>query len=54
MTAPMWMALMPLVLLERVLFALGMVVAHHVLSFVFGKIDADVADKKQAVLATKC
>jgi hypothetical protein len=40
MTASMWIALMPIVLFERLLFALGMVVAHRMLSFVFGTIDA--------------
>lgn len=47
MTAHMWIALMPIVLLERVLFALGMVIAHRMLSFIFGAIDAvDTVDKK--------
>lgn len=40
MTASMWIALMPIVLVERILFALGMVVAHRILSSVFGTIDA--------------
>jgi len=39
MTAGMWMALMPIVALERTLFALGMVVAHYAISFIFGMID---------------
>lgn len=39
MTASMWIALMPIVLCERLLFALGMVIAHRLISFVFGKID---------------
>ena len=47
MTAHMWIALMPIVLLERVLFALGMVIAQRMLSFIFGAIDAvDTVDKK--------
>lgn len=40
MTATMWMGLMPIVIFERILFALGMVIAYHVLSFIFKKIDA--------------
>jgi hypothetical protein len=40
MTASMWMALIPIVIFERLLFTVGMVVAYHVLSFVFGLIDA--------------
>lgn len=39
MTATMWIALMPIVALERILFALGMVAAHHAISFVFRMID---------------
>lgn len=39
MTVGMWAALMPIVALERILFALGMVVAYHVISFVFRMID---------------
>ncbi len=39
MTVSMWMVLMPIVALERTLFALGMVVAHCVITFVFGMID---------------
>lgn len=53
MTATMWIALMPIVLCERILFALGMVVAHHVLAFIFGAIDAGVSvDQKPVVPAT--
>jgi hypothetical protein len=40
MTATMWMGLMPIVLLERTLFAMGMVVAYRILEFIFGKIDS--------------
>lgn len=39
MTPAMWMGLLPIVALERLLFALGMVVAHHLISFVLRKID---------------
>lgn len=39
MTPAMWMGLMPIVLLERTLFALGMVIAYRVIDFIFGKID---------------
>ena len=39
MTAGMWMGLLPIVLVERFLFALGMVVAHRLLSSIFGTID---------------
>jgi len=39
MTPAMWMALMPVVALERTLFALGMVIVHYVISFIFGMID---------------
>ncbi len=39
MTAGMWLGLMPIVLLERTLFALGMVVAYRVIEFIFEKID---------------
>ena len=40
MTAAMWMGLMPIVLFERILFAVGMVVAHRIFSFIFNAIDA--------------
>jgi hypothetical protein len=39
MTAALWMGLMPIVLFERIAFALGMVVMHQVISFIFGMID---------------
>jgi len=39
MTAHMWMALMPIVIIERVLFAVGMVVAYHAISYIFSKIE---------------
>lgn len=45
MTANMWMGLMPIVALERTLFALGMVVAHRFISYVFDMVD--VAQIKQ-------
>lgn len=49
MTAGMWIGLMPIVLCERILFALGMVVAHRVLSLIFGAIDAlNIVGKKSA------
>lgn len=48
MTATTWMALMPLVLFERVAFALGMVIMHHVISFVFGLIDMMCAQRVAA------
>ena len=55
MTAGMWAALMPIVALERTLFALGMVVAHHAIAFVFGMIDAaQHVGKKQVVFISKC
>ena len=40
MTAGMWIALIPIVLFERIAFALGMVIAHRMLSFIFGSIDS--------------
>ncbi len=45
MTAAMWMGLMPIVLFERVAFALGMVVMHHVILFIFGMIDMMVTQQ---------
>lgn len=39
MTPAMWMGLLPIVALERLLFALAMVVGHYLISFVFKKID---------------
>jgi len=39
MTAGMWMGLMPIVLFERIAFALGMVIAHRIFSMIFGMID---------------
>ena len=35
MTQSMWLALLPIVIVERVFFALGMVAAHHIISLVF-------------------
>ncbi len=50
MTAGMWIGLMPIVLCERIVFALGMVVAHRILSLIFGAIDAlNIVDKKSAM-----
>ena len=50
MTASMWTALMPIVLFERILFAFGMVVAHHLFSFIFSAIDAvSIVSKKSAM-----
>lgn len=49
MNATMWVGLMPVVLCERILFAVGMVIAHHVLSYVFGVIDRMVANKKVTI-----
>lgn len=55
MTVGMWTALMPIVILERVLFAFGMVVAYHMITFVFGVIDTtECVGKKQTALVTKC
>jgi len=51
MTATMWIALMPIVLLERLLFAVGMVAAHHVFRFIFGFIDVEVSSGKQSVVS---
>jgi len=45
MTVNMWLALMPIVFFERILFAAGMVVAHRILSFIFGLIDVAVIAK---------
>jgi len=45
MTVNMWVALVPIVFFERILFAAGMVVAHHVISFIFEKIDMAVIVK---------
>jgi len=39
MTETMWLALLPIVIVERILFALGMVIAHYMLTFIFEKID---------------
>jgi hypothetical protein len=47
MTAALWMGLMPIVLFERILFALGMVVAHRIFLFIFSAIDSiAIVDKK--------
>ncbi len=48
MTAAMWLGLIPVVLMERTLFALGMVMVYRVIEFIFGKIDslANVREKE--------
>ncbi len=51
MTAGMWMGLMPIVIVERLLFALGMVAAHRLLSAIFGAIDTLSAEKQTVVPA---
>jgi len=48
MTSALWMGLMPIVLIERILFALGMVVAHRVLSWMFGMMD-DMSKKRSPI-----
>jgi hypothetical protein len=53
MTAGMWLGLMPVVIIERVLFALGMVVMHQVISFIFGTIDGVIKPcERVAISAT--
>jgi hypothetical protein len=50
MTAATWIGLMPVVLAERILFALGMVVAYRIFTFIFGVIDTmDTVNKKSIV-----
>ena len=39
MTATMWIGLIPVVALERMLFALGMVMAYRLLAWIFDKVD---------------
>ena len=51
MTAGMWVGLMPFVLVERILFALGMVVAHRLLSSVFNRIDMGMQRRVQSLLS---
>jgi len=51
MTAGMWFGLMPVVIIERVLFAFGMVVMHHVISFIFGAIDGAIKPYKRAAIS---
>lgn len=53
MTPQMWMALMPVVALERTLFALGMAVAYRVITFIFGVID-QVAQHEVLVSEKQC
>ena len=51
MAPTMWMALLPIVMFERLLFAFGMVVAHRMLSFTFGTIDSvNIVEKKPVTL----
>jgi len=55
MTAGMWLGLIPVVIIERVLFALGMVVMHQVISFIFGKIDVIIKpDGRSTISVTTC
>jgi hypothetical protein len=55
MTAGMWLSLIPVVIIERVLFALGMIVMHQIMSFIFGKIDAIIKpDGQSAISVTTC
>jgi hypothetical protein len=49
MTPVLWMGLLPIVFIERILFAFGMVVAHHVLSWTFGLID-DLSKEHAAIV----
>jgi len=51
MTAAMWMGLMPIVLVERLLFAMGMVAAHRILSGIFNRIDTLSVDQHAVVTA---
>ncbi|HEX4068529.1 MAG TPA: hypothetical protein VHX42_00365 [Candidatus Babeliales bacterium] len=46
MAATTWVALMPLVLFERIAFALGMVIVHYMLSSIFNLIDKASHEKK--------
>lgn len=51
MTAGMFLGLMPIVPLERAIFALGMVVMHNLMSWTFGLIDGlSATEKKQKSL----
>lgn len=52
MTAGMWMALMPVVFCERLLFALGMVVMHFVLSSIFSALNA--IEQKPVMCKIQC
>ena len=59
MTSALWMGLLPIVILERTLFALGMVIAHHVISMIFKGIDQLCAagymlQKTKMVSVEKC
>lgn len=50
MAATTWMALMPLVLFERIAFALGMVIAHRMFSCIFEMIDMMFAQRVASVV----
>ncbi len=52
MTADLWLYLIPIVLVERLLFASGMVVMHQVLAWLFEKV-ASVLPARRFFLATK-
>ncbi len=52
MTAGMWLGLMPIVIVERIFFALGMVIAYRAFSLIFGLIDATVQPDQPLVVST--
>lgn len=52
MTTGMWMALMSVVLYERLLFALGMVIMHRVLSAIFSTFD--MTEQKTIMCKMQC
>jgi hypothetical protein len=56
MTADMWILLMPIVIFERIFFAVAMVVVYHILSFVFEAIDMmdPAKDLPKVYLNKKC
>jgi hypothetical protein len=49
-TPAMWMGLIPVVAFERTAFALGMVVAHQLFSFIFTMIDTGVIGSKNPAI----
>ena len=49
MAATAWIALMPIVFFERLAFALGMVIAHHLFSWIFGLIDMMFTEQKSVM-----